>query len=63
MMTILGLSARIDAICHKIRHPHHKILWRFDPDEICPGDIVCETCDIVFWCRALDKKYGNIRSL
>ena len=25
-------------------------------DEICPGDIVCKTCDIVFWCRALDKK-------
>lgn len=56
MINALGISARIDAVCHKILHPRHKIIWRFAPDELCPGDIVCDTCDIIFWCRALDRK-------
>jgi len=52
-----GIAARIQAICHKIRHPRHKLLWRekeFEDDTICPGDIICETCGILFWCRCHD---------
>lgn len=50
-----GFQARISAILHKIRHPKHRLLWRTNVDEICPGDIVCETCDQIFWCRAQEK--------
>jgi len=53
-MTWYGFLARLGAILHKIAHPSHKMRWRTNMDEICPGDIVCETCDIVFWCRALE---------
>lgn len=47
-----GFLARLDAIFHKIRHPRHKMSWRSNADEICDGDIVCKTCNSVFWCRA-----------
>ena len=49
-----GIRARIDALFHKIRHPSHKILWKTCADEICDGDITCETCNVIFWCRAQD---------
>jgi len=56
-MTLDGFIARLQAICHKIRHPKHKLVWKHSPEEgLCKGDIVCETCDIVFWCRFYDKK-------
>lgn len=55
-MTYYGLHARIHAILHKLRHPRHKLIWRLDPNEFCPGDIVCDTCNVILWCRALDKK-------
>lgn len=45
-------------IIHKIFHPSHKIIWKISPEEfICPGDIVCETCDVVYWCRSYNFKY------
>lgn len=52
MYFLLGIGARIDAIKHKIRHPKHQILWRNNVEEgICRGDILCDTCGIVYWCR------------
>lgn len=51
-MSWYGFLARLDAIIHKICHSKHKILWRTCTDEICDGDIICETCNTVFWCRA-----------
>jgi hypothetical protein len=56
-----GILARIHAVCHKILHPTHKLLWKNspilnDPEFKCAGDIVCETCDIIFWCRFYDHK-------
>ena len=55
-MNIHGIIARITAIVHKILHPTHKLVWKCDPqDTICDGDIVCETCETIFWCRYYDK--------
>lgn len=51
---IYGIFGRIHAIFHKIMHPTHKVYWRFAADEICAGDIVCNTCDCMFWCRVQD---------
>ena len=48
---MFGLSARLQAISHKILHPLHKVKWRVNVDDICPGDIECITCQIIFWCR------------
>lgn len=55
-MSYNGITARLQAIFHKILHPKHKVLWRADADKICPGDIICDTCDIIFWCRIQDRK-------
>ncbi len=52
----LGFQARVDAILHKILHPTHSVKWRTNEGDICPGDIACETCNQVFWCRMLGKK-------
>jgi len=54
-MRWLGFKARIDAIYHKIRYPKHSIRWRVNVGESCSGDITCETCGHVFWCRMLEK--------
>ena len=49
-----GICARMSAISHKISHPDHKLNWNHDKDEYLKGDIVCETCNHIFWCRQLD---------
>jgi len=54
-MDWLGFKARIEAIWHKIWHPRHDVKWRINADEECPGDITCETCSCIFWCRALEN--------
>lgn len=54
--TWLSFQARVDAIWHKIWHPTHRVKWRTNEANICPGDIACETCNQVFWCRMLGKK-------
>jgi len=53
-MTIDGFFARLHAIWHKVTHPTHKVLWRTKIGKICPGDITCETCNRVIWCRMLE---------
>ncbi len=50
-----GIVARFQAIGHKILHPSHRVKWRVNIDEFCPGDIECITCQTVYWCRARDK--------
>ena len=50
----LGLWARLDAIWHKLTHWSHDVRWRTNRDERCPGDITCETCSCIFWCRLQD---------
>jgi hypothetical protein len=59
-MTWYGLLARIDVVLHKIRHPKHRMIWRYKPDALCPGDIVCDTCDVIFWCRAQELTQKQI---
>jgi len=54
-----GIIARIEAVCHKILHPFHKLIWKLDPisddpEFKCEGDIVCQTCNVIFWCRFYD---------
>jgi len=55
-----GFLARIDAILHRILHPRHDVRWRTNEGSICPGDIACETCNCVFWCRILENKEMRI---
>lgn len=54
IMSYYGFLARLDAIFHKITHLRHQVLWRTNADNLCPGDITCEDCDILFWCRAIE---------
>lgn len=50
-----GFLARLDAIFHKLFYPWHRVLWVTVADELClNGDITCETCGVVYWCRALE---------
>jgi hypothetical protein len=51
-----GLPSRVFAIAHKLRHPSHRLDWRSDVSEACPGDIVCDTCSTLFWCRAQETE-------
>jgi hypothetical protein len=47
----LPLMARISGLWHLVRL--HRVHWRqaFDPWIGCTGDIACETCDLLIWCR------------
>ena len=58
-MSLEGILVRLEVIWHKICHPHHTIIWRHnpvldDPDFKCEGDIVCHTCNQLYWCRFYD---------
>ena len=54
MICFSGIVARISVIWHKILHPKHNVRWRTEADELCSGDITCETCNKCFWCRIYD---------
>jgi len=56
MIRPYGLLARIDAVFHKIRHLRHNVKWRANVGKSCSGDIICETCSCIFWCRGLENK-------
>lgn len=56
-----GIPARIRAILHKIIHPYHDLKWKHNSDEICKGDIICKTCNLAFWCRALELTAEEIK--
>jgi hypothetical protein len=60
-MTFDGLLCRIEAIWHKICNPSHSIIWKYhefeEDKEVCPnGDILCKTCDRIYWCRTYEDK-------
>ena len=48
----LCIAARLDAVWHWARG--HRVRWRANPDYMCSGDILCDTCDAVMWCRSHD---------
>lgn len=54
---IEGLFARLVAILHFL--VGHEVYWRACAEEWdgggCSGDITCETCGIMFWCRAKER--------
>lgn len=53
MTCFLGMRARLDAgICWL---KGHDVQWRANVDEVCEGDILCDTCDCMHWCRAMDN--------
>jgi len=56
-MKIRGIFARLHVIGHKLRHPSHVIFWRLMNDNICDGDIVCDTCQRNYWCRFQDLSH------
>jgi len=55
MCKLNGFHARLEAILHKIFHPNHRLIWRTQREEICSGDIVCDTCNKIYWCRWYDN--------
>jgi len=61
MISYWGFRGRMDAIIHKILHPLHDIKWRTDADDVCDGDIICETCDYIFWCRVYDLSQEELK--
>ena len=52
MMSVTGARMRLYSLWHIARG--HKVYWRVGADDICDGDIVCGTCNLLIWCRALD---------
>jgi hypothetical protein len=52
-MTYYGVTARLEGVWHMLRG--HRVLWSTHAvKDFCVGDIVCESCNRVIWCRALD---------
>jgi hypothetical protein len=53
-MWLAAVAARLAYLTHRLRG--HVIVWRRLRSDLapCPGDIICETCDRVLWCRAYD---------
>jgi hypothetical protein len=47
-----AILARLDAVWHWFHG--HRVMWRTNADDVCPGDIECDTCDLSIWCRAHD---------
>jgi len=58
-MKIRGIQARLHAIGHKIAHPTHKVFWRVQADKTCDGDIICDTCQRIYWCRFQDLSHAE----
>jgi len=46
-------GAIFEYILHWLRG--HEVSWRSNIDELCAGDIACETCSLLIWCRACEK--------
>lgn len=53
-MWFAALAARVTYLTHCLRG--HVTVWKQSRPDLarCPGDILCETCDRVLWCRAYD---------
>src|SRR5689334_17948330 len=53
-MWLAAIAGRLAYVAHRVCG--HRTVWtRSRPDlPPCPGDIMCETCDQVLWCRAND---------
>jgi hypothetical protein len=50
-----GIQARLDGLLCYLRR--HRVEWRANVDDgVCPGDIVCHTCDRIHWCRWYDNR-------
>jgi hypothetical protein len=49
-----AILARLDAVWHLLRG--HRVSWRVNVDDLCAGDIVCESCELELWCRAHDPR-------
>ena len=54
-----GLHARLIALYHTIKL--HDVDWRKTPDEICDGDIYCNTCNLLIWCRCYDLSQKELQ--
>lgn len=61
MMGRYGIQAKLSAIWHKICHPRHDVRWRVNKDNVCPGDITCETCEMIIWCRIYDLSQKELQ--
>jgi hypothetical protein len=56
-MKLSWLWARLDGLRCILRG--HTVRWRAGADDICTGDIICDTCNRVIWCRWYDPWRGN----
>ena len=50
-----GFWARMSALWHRIRHPWHFMVWCTPAEELCRGDLICHTCNCIFWCRKIGR--------
>lgn len=55
MVMYYAVMSRLEGLTHWLRG--HDIAWAVVPvceDLSCPGDLICDTCDKVIWCKMLD---------
>lgn len=48
-----AVQGRLLYVWHRVRR--HETRWRVSIDlPLCTGDLTCETCNLLLWCRAHD---------
>jgi hypothetical protein len=61
-MSVSALGAWCSAAWHWLRR--HDVAWSVNADPpMCEGDIVCETCAVVIWCRAHNSAVRPLHQL
>ena len=63
MVSWQGLLYRFEAVFHKIFHPSHRMRWRAEKDILCTGNIICETCNHIYWCRVQEMSQKQIQKI
>jgi hypothetical protein len=56
-----GFWARMSALWHRIRHPWHFMVWCTPAEELCRDDLICHTCNCIFWCRAQELSQEELK--
>jgi hypothetical protein len=58
-MSIDAFSATLGVLWHVVRG--HRVQWRTHVDiPVCSGDVVCQSCSAVLWCRAIDPRAHHV---
>ena len=49
------ILARLGGLWHKMKG--HEVVWVENSGTTCRGDIICNTCNLIIWCRWYDPKW------